>query len=105
MHNDAQSEETVRELPPPDGIEAGDAWEVMRAWVIDGELGVSMRAEVVQDPEKWGELLADLARYVVALFANETESGKPQDILDDVIHGFTERLVTPSGPEFDDPDT
>jgi hypothetical protein len=102
MQDETRSEEGVRELPPPDGIEAEGAWEIIRAWIIDGELGVSMRAEVVPQPAQWGGILADLARWVTVIFKNETDEQGLRKILDEVVDGFTQRLAHPE-PTYIDP--
>jgi Domain of unknown function (DUF5076) len=59
-------EELPIELDPPDGIEEAEtAVEVLRAWIGDGALLVSLNssafAEHVQD---WGRLLAEIGHHV-----------------------------------------
>lgn len=58
--------ETLTELDLPDGVhEAGQAVEVLRAWVADGALQVVCDPETFRDnvPD-WGRLLADIAHHV-----------------------------------------
>lgn len=96
MKDEGPLDERVRELEPPDGIETEGAWEIIRAWIIDGELGVSMRAGVVPQPAQWGGILADLARWVTVIFKDENDQEGLRSTLDEVIDGFTQRLASPS---------
>jgi Domain of unknown function (DUF5076) len=59
-------EELPIELDPPDGVEEAEtAVEVLRAWIGDGSLLVSLNAsafgEQVQD---WGRMLAEIGHHV-----------------------------------------
>jgi hypothetical protein len=51
------------QVPP---LAEGDekAQELVRAWVSQGNLHVSLRPDAFDDPIAWGVLLADLARHV-----------------------------------------
>lgn len=57
------------ELEIPDGV-VGDAkaFELVRAWVADGELHVSLQMGGWDDPAAWGTVLADLARHVARFY-------------------------------------
>jgi len=44
------------------------AQEVLRAWVADGNLHVSLRVETWNDPTAWGVVLADLAKHVAKAY-------------------------------------
>lgn len=59
-------EELLLELDPPDGVEeAESAVEVLRAWIGDGALLVSLNASAFGDQvEDWGRLLAELGHHV-----------------------------------------
>jgi hypothetical protein len=63
----------MRELErPPATAEDEDATEMIRAWIANGDLHVSMRLAMWQQLENpqiderdaWGELLADLTRHI-----------------------------------------
>ncbi|MFI5001823.1 MAG: DUF5076 domain-containing protein [Reyranellales bacterium] len=45
--------------------------EVVRAWIADGGLHVSLRPDVWSDVGTWGILLADLARHVANSFEQQ----------------------------------
>ena len=95
MQDSVQSTPWERELPPPDGVDAEGSSEILRAWIVHGELCVSMRSEIVSHPVQWGGILADLARYVMLLFDDGADRAKCQKILDEVVRGFEERLLNP----------
>lgn len=59
-------EELLLELDPPDGVEeAESAVEVLRAWIGDGALLVSLNASAFGDQvEDWGRLLAEIGHHV-----------------------------------------
>lgn len=59
-------EELPIELDPPDGVdEAESAVEVLRAWIGDGALLVSLSATAFADHvEDWGRLLAEIGHHV-----------------------------------------
>jgi len=53
-----------------------DAWgnpaaaEILRAWIVDGDLLVSLKSGF-EKPSVWGILLVDLARHAARTFAME----------------------------------
>jgi hypothetical protein len=59
-------EELPIELDPPDGIEEAEtAVEVLRAWIGDGALLVSLNSSAFADHvEDWGRLLAEIGHHV-----------------------------------------
>lgn len=59
-------EELLLELDPPDGVEeAESAVEVLRAWIGDGALLVSLNSSAFGDQvEDWGRLLAEIGHHV-----------------------------------------
>ena len=59
-------EELPLELEPPDGVEeAENAVEVLRAWIGDGALLVSLNSSAFGDHvEDWGRLLAEVGHHV-----------------------------------------
>jgi hypothetical protein len=54
---------------PPQALDNGGA-EILRAGIIDDELYVTVRP-AFHDPGKWGEVLAEVARRVGAIYAAE----------------------------------
>lgn len=50
--------------------EAEQASEVLRAWIIDNGLHVSLQRGF-DDPAVWGVLLTDVARHVARIFETE----------------------------------
>ena len=62
--------------PPPDATENG-GHEVLRCFVVDGGLSVSLRRSF-DDPGTWGILLADLARHAARIYAKETDVGEDE---------------------------
>lgn len=62
----------AHELPiPPDAQQIG-GHEVLRAFVVDGGLSVSLQ-RAFDEPHVWGVLLVDLARHVSRIYAEEAE--------------------------------
>ena len=59
-------EELPIELDPPEGVdEANSAVEVLRAWIGDGALLVSLNASAFgEHVEDWGRLLAEIGHHV-----------------------------------------
>lgn len=65
------SDKILHELePPPDATEEG-GHEVLRCFVVDGGLSVSLRRSF-DEPGTWGVLLADLARHAARIYSRET---------------------------------
>ncbi len=64
--------DNLHELPvPPDAQEAG-GHEVLRAFVVDGGLSVSLQ-RAFDEAQTWGVLLVDLARHVARIYEEETD--------------------------------
>ncbi len=61
-----EDEELPIELEPPDGVEdAESAVEVLRAWIGDGALLVSLNSSAFGEHiEDWGRLLAEIGHHV-----------------------------------------
>jgi hypothetical protein len=59
-------DEPPAELDPPDGVvEADSAVEVLRAWVADGALLVSLNSSAFGDQTaEWGRLLAEIGHHL-----------------------------------------
>jgi hypothetical protein len=63
--------EERRELSVPPDVEAQGGSEILRLFVTDGALSLSMQ-RAFDEPEMWGQLLAELATQVAEIYARET---------------------------------
>ena len=82
------------ELPPPPQAFSDEAQEVLRAWVFDGGLHVSMMKSF-DDPMVWGVLLADVARHAARIYAEE--DGRTEDeVAAHIASIFSAEIRTPS---------
>jgi hypothetical protein len=61
---------------PPTAADKGGI-EVLRAGVVDGTLNVMLR-RAFNDPRAWGILLADVARQVSRIYADENNEDQAQ---------------------------
>jgi hypothetical protein len=64
------SEETIELSVPPDVEEHGGA-EILRLFICNGALTLSMQ-RAFEQPEMWGRLLAELAMQVAQIYEHET---------------------------------
>ena len=86
--------------PPPDAKEQGGT-EVLRAFVVDGALSISIQ-RAFDNPAIWGRALADIARYVAGLYGRE---GGIEEVeaLDEIIRTFKSELAEPCMADSSDP--
>jgi hypothetical protein len=82
------------ELPPPPEAFAEEASEVIRAWVVDGGLHVSMMKSF-DEAEVWGVLLADIARHAANIYARE-DGGSVDEVLARIAGVFRSELMDPT---------
>jgi hypothetical protein len=80
---------------PPSALEQGGV-EVLRAAIVDGGLHVSLR-RAFDDPEAWGMLIADIARHVARIYAQEGAMSE-DDVLERVRAIFESEMDAPSDP-------
>jgi hypothetical protein len=80
---------------PPSALEQGGV-EVLRAAIVDGGLHVSLR-RAFDDPEAWGMLIADIARHVARIYAQEGAMSE-DDVLERVRAIFEAEMDAPSDP-------
>ena len=75
----------MRELPhPPEAESDEDSIEMIRGWIINGELQVSLSAWVWEDePKQWGRLLADTVAHLSDAIAEQTGNSR-DDIYDQI---------------------
>ena len=58
---------------PPNAEQDEDSLEVLRGWVIDGELEITIAPWAWKEqPKQWGRLLADAAAHMADAIARET---------------------------------
>ena len=86
--------------PPPDAREKGGT-EVLRAFVVDGALSISIQ-RAFDEPGVWGRALADIARYVAGLYGRESDVGEIES-LDEIIRTFKAELADPFLADSTDP--
>ena len=91
---------TKNELPiPPGAASDTSSVEVLRAWIADQGLHVSL-SQVFDDPETWGMLLVDIARHAARAMANEnicsetSALDRMRDVMDDEWDGPTDPGAT-----------
>lgn len=78
---------------PPTAQEKGGI-EVLRAGVIEGGLHVMLR-RAFNDPRAWGILLADVARQVSRVYAQEKNENEA-DILSSIRDAFAAEINAPA---------
>jgi hypothetical protein len=66
---------------PPAAASDPKAFELVRAWVAQGELHVSMQMGGWDDPTAWGVVLADLVRHVARFYEEQKQLRPEQTIL------------------------
>ena len=81
--------------PPPSAHEKGGI-EVLRAAVIDGGLHVTLR-RAFDDPQAWGVLLADVARQVARVYAQQGERAE-DDVITTIRKAFDTEIDAPANP-------
>ncbi|MES1154956.1 MAG: DUF5076 domain-containing protein [Pseudorhodoplanes sp.] len=67
--------------------------EVLRAGVVDGGLHVTLR-RAFNDPQAWGILLADVARQVARVYAQEGDN-EENDVITRIREAFGTEMDTP----------
>ena len=85
------------ELAIPEKVR-GDksAAELIRAWVTaSGDVHVTIKTDVWQDPAAYGIVLADLARHIANGF-NQSQGKDVVDALRRVVEGFSAEVGSPT---------
>lgn len=78
---------------PPTAADKGGI-EVLRAGVVDGTLNVMLR-RAFNDPRAWGILLADVARQVSRIYAQERNEDEAQ-VLASIRDAFVAEINVPA---------
>jgi hypothetical protein len=74
-------------LIPPAAEIAEDAYEIVRVWIAESKVLVSLLPEAWEDPAAWGLLLVDIARHVASALS-EGNDGIRQEILTRIADGI-----------------
>jgi len=84
----------AKELPIPQTADVTGATEILRAFIVNGGLQVSI-VRAFEAPEVWGILLADIARHAARIFENE--GGIPAaQALDKICNLFDAEMSKPT---------
>ncbi len=80
--SDHYETEPLLELDVPDGVpEAEQAVELIRAWVADGALAVTLNGEAFGPQlEEWGRVLAQIGHHIARAAALSGELGEGHSI-------------------------
>jgi hypothetical protein len=62
--------EGPKELPIPGEAFGADSKEVLRAWIVNRGLQISL-SQAFEDPGLWGIMLVDVARHAARVYAAE----------------------------------
>ena len=75
---------------------AGDAgsFELLRVWVAKQAQQITVRAGVWEDPGAWGVMLADLARNIVTIHAEQDPDLDTEAFLAALLEGFDTEIET-----------
>jgi hypothetical protein len=77
-----KSDSTKNQLViPPAAANDPKAFELVRAWVAQGELHVSLQMGGWDDPSAWGVVLADLVRHVARFYEEQKQLQPEQTIV------------------------
>jgi hypothetical protein len=88
------SKKALVELAPPPAANAQGGHEVLRAFIVDNGLQVSLRRSF-EASATWGIMLADIARHASRIYARETEITEEQ-ALDRIRSLFDAELDRPT---------
>jgi len=90
------AEVEVDALPvPPEALQQGGI-EVLRAFIVEGKLEVSLR-RAFEEVDLWGMLIADVARHAAHVFATETQMSEEQAVAN-IRAMFDTELDEPTDP-------
>ena len=84
----------VTELPIPQTANQPGSKEVLRAFVVNGGLQVSI-VRAFESPDVWGIFLADIARHASRIFAHETKISEA-DALQRICRMFEMEMAKPT---------
>ncbi len=64
------------------------SFELLRVWVAEQAQQITLRPGIWQEPSAWGVMLADLARSIVKVHAENDEDLDAEAFLAAVLEGF-----------------
>jgi hypothetical protein len=70
------------------------SFELLRVWVADQAQQITLRPGVWQDPNAWGVMLADLARSIVKVHAEQDVDLDAEAFLASLLEGFDTEIET-----------
>ena len=78
------------------GAAAADAgsFELLRVWVAQQSQQITLRPGIWEDPSAWGVMLADLARNIVQVHAEQDENLDTAAFLAAMLEGFDTEIET-----------
>ena len=80
---------------PPDAGSDSDSIEMLRGWIINGELQIALAAWVwTDDLGEWGRLLADTACHLADAISTETGKNR-EEIFETISKSLTHHLSNP----------
>jgi hypothetical protein len=82
------------QLQVPRGAEGQAGVEVLRAGVVNGGLHVTLR-RAFNDPQAWGVLLADVARQVSRVYAQEGDDAE-DEVIERIRDAFAVEINAPA---------
>jgi hypothetical protein len=86
----------IRQLTvPPEANDAGEAFELLRGWLIDNRLVCSLFPSAFDNPAVWGVLLADVAHHVANALA-ESEGTDRAAALQAIASAFNVEMQSPT---------
>jgi hypothetical protein len=86
----------MRALPPPPAAETtDDSVELIRAWLVDRRLQVTLSPKQFPDPVTWGILLADVATHV-ANTLHELDGIDRGELLEGIARAFVREMQRPT---------
>lgn len=70
-------------LVPPAALRDPDSWEVLRVWIAEQGLHVSLKVGCFGDVETqaWGTLLADAARHVADALSGADQGAEDREVI------------------------
>ena len=92
----------MRELIiPPAAASDPDSIEIIRAWIADGSQWISLfpnlyKDEEIEEESAWGFVLADTMRHLANAIAQDSESKRPDDVLDRIRRALEQELDEPT---------
>ncbi|ADW70731.1 DUF5076 domain-containing protein [Granulicella tundricola] len=84
-------QEKQLEIPAAAAKDAA-SFELLRLWVANQSQQISLRPGVWQDPTAWGVMLADLARNIVQVHAENDEDLDAGAFLGSLLEGFDNEI-------------